>query len=301
MFFRTTSERQLWILVVFILSILLLLASKLASPRMPKIIWTYWDDQAMPTIVQACIESWKRHNPDHDVRVVMPHTLRTYVHTSLPPHLGDLSPQRRADWIRLALLMEHGGIWIDASVIATGPFNFVHEHYGGFGYHIASMTTDPRYPVIENWFIAASQEHPFIAAWFAEFDHSVRKHGSDGKAYLNALRDAHGQAAYQRLVQKIGLPEYLTMHVAAQKIMQLDGKKPYPTALAEDAPFRYHVQASWSLPRLMTLLTRQSSLTDFPDPPIVKLRGMDRERVQELADTGLVHRDSFCGRHGVGV
>jgi restriction system protein len=44
-------------------------------------------------------------------------TFRKYVDAVPPANFGALSPQHRADWIRLALLKRYGGLWADSGII----------------------------------------------------------------------------------------------------------------------------------------------------------------------------------------
>ena len=90
----------------------------------PKTIWMFWmqgEDNA-PELVQQCIRTWRVHNPDWNVVVLDEESMNA--HVDLPPFLrsrSDLSTQTISDILRLKLLAEHGGVWVDATCLAGCP------------------------------------------------------------------------------------------------------------------------------------------------------------------------------------
>ena len=134
-----------FIIVVLLLVVLLVVwrkgASGYTSGEIPKIIWTWWDGPNPPTSVTKCIQTWKVTNPDHDVIILGPKNIKQFL-----PEIDILNmkmattPQRTADLVRVHVLAEHGGIWCDATIMLTGPLNFVHENRGYelIGYHIGA-------------------------------------------------------------------------------------------------------------------------------------------------------------------
>lgn len=47
------------------------------------------------------------------------------------------------------------------------------------------------------------------------------------------------------MAQNISIPDYLTMHLAAQKLMQIDNIAPYLAYVAEDGLFYIIVKSDW--------------------------------------------------------
>src|SRR5271156_5142218 len=89
--------------------------------RVPKIIWSYWSDPNLPKVVEMCMQSWRKYNPEYEIRMMNKDNYRDYV-KSLPdavashPNFNDC-PQKKADLIRIYALCEWGGVWIDASIL----------------------------------------------------------------------------------------------------------------------------------------------------------------------------------------
>ena len=90
-----------------------------------RIIWMCWLqglDNA-PEIVKMCVASVKQNMPNYEVRVLTAENLFEYV--TLPEHIvkkyknGTISFTHFSDILRTALLVQHGGIWLDATVLLT--------------------------------------------------------------------------------------------------------------------------------------------------------------------------------------
>lgn len=91
-----------------------------------RIIWVCWLqglDNA-PEIVKQCIASVKRYMPKYEVRELTAENIFDFV--SLPEHIvrkyknGTITFTHFSDILRTALLVQHGGIWLDATVLLTG-------------------------------------------------------------------------------------------------------------------------------------------------------------------------------------
>lgn len=90
-----------------------------------RIIWMCWLQgmENAPEIVKKCVESVKRNMPKYEVRVLTAENMFDYV--TLPDHIvrkyqkGTITFTHFSDILRTALLVQHGGIWLDATVLLT--------------------------------------------------------------------------------------------------------------------------------------------------------------------------------------
>ena len=134
----------------------------------PKIIWWCWlqgYDQA-PELARCCYESLQRNMPGYDIKIVTSENLSDYI--TLPDYItekfnrGMFGPAHYSDIIRLGLLVEYGGIWIDATVLCTdNEMCHVFEKAPLFVYQILTRNGNPS--VASSWLIAAERHSPVLA------------------------------------------------------------------------------------------------------------------------------------------
>ncbi len=122
-------------------------------------IWQYWNSGAgrCPTIIEECMASVRRHAAGREVIVLSDDTLHGYV--TLPAPVVEKREQMGAtqfsDVLRATLLAQHGGTWIDASVLLTGGIDAITANLPFF------MFTRPNdFNMISSWFIHSVADHP---------------------------------------------------------------------------------------------------------------------------------------------
>ncbi|KAJ3118642.1 hypothetical protein HDU96_010626 [Phlyctochytrium bullatum] len=213
----------------------------------PKQIWTFWDsdDAELPWMIKGMTKGWQFFNPDYKITVLRPATVATHLRTPFPPHFwtDDTTRQQRANWIRLAVLMEKGGFWIDASTVLTGSLDGILERQKvknteAFAYHLDYFTLDKAIPVYETYFLATVPHGQWITAWFSEYN-TVFTNFKCQDDYLVYLAKVYGDDGYQKIVQRINDPSYLKLTVASQRVLTHAGIDPMPdTETAESVPYR---------------------------------------------------------------
>ncbi len=251
----------------------------------PKKIWTYWNDPAkLPRTVQLCMDGWRKHHPEHEITLLTSDNYTQY--TQIPQHLVDHpnfhdNPTRFSDLVRIWTLAQHGGVWIDSSVLVKRPLDQWLPPPGGcpapefIGYYIDGMTTST--PVIENWFYAAPPESPFVVAWRDEF--------SKIADFLSVSDYVENRKTLGVDISNVNNPEYLAQHVAAQKVLQIDG---YPQdrlflRRAEDGPLRYLADNDWD----SKVALRAACGNPAYQTPIMKLRGVERGVLESVLEGDL--------------
>ena len=89
-----------------------------------KIVWQYWGTglDTAPDIVQACVRSVKRQIPN-DYKYVFLDDTNIHEYVSIPLWLSQKKDQigytHFSDILRLFLLENYGGVWIDATILLT--------------------------------------------------------------------------------------------------------------------------------------------------------------------------------------
>lgn len=89
-------------------------------------IWTMWwqGEEAMPEEARICLASMRKNSSGHEVVVVSKNNLGDYV--ELPAHIREkigreISYTHLSDIVRVMLLQEHGGLWLDACFLCASP------------------------------------------------------------------------------------------------------------------------------------------------------------------------------------
>lgn len=106
-------------------------ATPIPQPRVlkPESIWICWfqGESQMPDIVRMCLESVRKYSNGHEVIVITSDNFRDYV--TLPDAIvmsyeaGDIKPAHFSDIIRVNLLVQQGGLWLDSTMYLTAPID----------------------------------------------------------------------------------------------------------------------------------------------------------------------------------
>lgn len=167
----------------------------------PNTIWSFWSDPAyLPKAVQLARASWRFFAPDYEVRVLHAGNWRDFL-TDAQVHRGRgpgenvtalTRDNRFADWLRVVLLAEHGGVWIDASIVLSAPLELlIHPDAQISGVHLSGM-------LFETYFIAAARGSRTMRRWRGEFERICSMSASDYESYLlrlhlNGIEGLNGQ------------------------------------------------------------------------------------------------------------
>jgi mannosyltransferase OCH1-like enzyme len=91
------------------------------------VIWQLWEQRLenSPQIVRACLDSVAKYNPDIKRIILTKENIKEYV--DIPDYIWVLKEKNViksahfSDILRTYLLLQHGGCWIDATVLMTAP------------------------------------------------------------------------------------------------------------------------------------------------------------------------------------
>jgi Capsular polysaccharide synthesis protein/Methyltransferase domain/Polysaccharide pyruvyl transferase len=134
-----------------------------------KIIWSCWFQGRLeaPELVRKCLESWETRNPGWDFRCIDADTIARYV--DLSSHV-DLKKQTitaasLSDILRLLLLNEYGGVWVDATTFCNVPLDDWLPLAACTGFFAFARPDEDR--EIASWFLAAQPGNALLAKWAA--------------------------------------------------------------------------------------------------------------------------------------
>jgi hypothetical protein len=267
-----------------------------ASSAIPKTIWTFWEGPEN-RVVSYCIDSWKYYNPDYEVVVLNKANYRQYVGAGIAGktdvdalrHSGD-GLARYSDYVRCMVLSTHGGIWIDSSIICHAPLAWVHAYqqrtgaeFVGYYIHKGTYAEFRAYsPMIENWFFACVPGCTFMRDWSTEFFKTDDFARIDD--YLDSVRAA---GTHFNNMPNIGSPDYLTMHIAGQHVLQRAKDAPkYRLCLfsACDGPFKYLHDVDWDVATAVNRLMSEPTRSEYFGCTLVKLRSIERNTLEQYDD-----------------
>jgi len=137
-----------------------------AAADLPRIIWMYWHDgeDAAPMVVRRCIQSWRRHNPGWEVRVLDKASMGAHVDMADMGNLAEGLPNRfLANILRIRLILHHGGVWSDATAYCHRPLDDWLPLQMSTGAFMLSLPGTPRWA--ESWFLAGQPGHLLYRVW----------------------------------------------------------------------------------------------------------------------------------------
>ena len=123
-------------------------------------VWFLWFQgmENAPYVVRKCHDSWLTLNPGWRVEWLDETSLTRF--TTLDYQAGNvarLSPQHRADLLRLDLLAHHGGVWADSTSFCVRPLDDWLPSVLGSGFFAFSNPGRDR--IMSNWFLSAQPEN----------------------------------------------------------------------------------------------------------------------------------------------
>ena len=138
------------------------------------ILWFQGFENA-PNIVQWCLASWKHYNPTWNIILLDNKNLKEYVDLSKVTYDKDIELCHLADIVRMLLLRDYGGLWVDSTSFCNKPLDEWFHPYMTEGF----FAFDKYRPdlMISNWFLYAEKNHPIIAQWCDETLYYYQVHG----------------------------------------------------------------------------------------------------------------------------
>ncbi len=256
--------------------------------EIPKLIWIYWHEQQIPFFIQRIIAHNKKILPGYDFRILNQVTVKDYL-----PEISfkqKLKIAHKADIIRLELLYQYGGIWLDATVILKENLAWLEElsalqKYDLIAYYRERSTIDRANPVVETWFLASPPKTAFMKAWADEFG----KIKDIGYQYYEELRQ---RADYDIVKQKVERPAYLMLNLAQQIASRAAGMNAY-LKKSEDSALFIQEYFGWDNYAINYALTQLKK--PLAHLPLTKLTSGDRLLVDMMYKLGALKKKSLLG------
>jgi hypothetical protein len=129
-------------------------------------IWTCWLQgyENAPPIVKSCINSMRKYSNGYNVVIITDDNLSDYV--SMPDFIikkykaGIISATQFSDLLRTLLLINYGGIWLDATVLLTKKIPQILLDSDLFVFQSSILHSE--YQPCSSWFIIAKRNNPVL-------------------------------------------------------------------------------------------------------------------------------------------
>ena len=131
-------------------------------------VWVCWLQgiEQAPDLVKSCYRSLQKNLTDREIILLTQDNYRDYV--NFPPHVqekidsGIITRTHMSDLLRLELLCNHGGTWIDATVLCTGKVPEYMLDSDLFVFQNLKPGLDGDALAISSWFMTGSTNHPIL-------------------------------------------------------------------------------------------------------------------------------------------
>lgn len=134
---------------------------------MHRIIWTCWlqGREAAPDVVRSCLASWEIENKNWEVRCLDASTVGLYIDIAdyIDIKHKTVTSASLSDLIRIALLHEYGGVWVDATTYCTRPLNSWLLEAGNTGFFAFSAPAPDR--MLSSWLLSCDVGNRIVAKW----------------------------------------------------------------------------------------------------------------------------------------
>jgi hypothetical protein len=246
--------------------------------KIPNVIYTYWHDTNIPLSINKCINSWKKYNPSYKIIILNKDTIKEYIPFDVFKLKFANTHQQIADFIRIYLISEYGGFWLDSTIYINRSFDWVHSYqvnenseFVGFKINgICDYTGSLKTPIVENWFLSAIPKSKYMLDW-KDIYYSINNYNTIDD-YVNFIKTKTD-------IKGIGSPHYLSMHIASLYVLQ-NPKSNYKLSLldAEKGPFLYNHIIKWNDLYTIPIIIYFKGT----EAPIVKYRGPERSIIKLL-------------------
>jgi len=257
--------------------------------HLPKKAWAFWDSETPPKSIAAILKHRPAKMPGWESIQLSQKTIDQYIDPSTYPAGFDaLQPQHKADWIRLSLLEQYGGVWLDAGIIINNVAKLdtiyqrmiteKQEAALFFLNHHGYKDSVPLY--IDNWFIMAPKASPLIHRWKKEYEVAINL----GLVEYKKQHLINTPMTFVMFNEHLG-DIYLLCQAVLQKILQQAQPKPRVMYLDPgDNMFKLHATCAGRPNRNPDENSKCVQNMLLTDPiakklPYIKLRGPNRENL----------------------
>jgi hypothetical protein len=250
---------------------------------LPKRIYSYYDEPN--DIIKAHYNTWKRKYPDWEIILIDNNNLYDLVDHKFIDKYVKLDSIKFSDFLRVYLLKENGGVWLDGGIFIIDDFlnkyynEMIKNNYDVCLYEFTIKTVKHNnilIPHLDNWFMMSKKNSKYMNDLFNEFT----------KAYDMGFLEYKKNVLQQNnmnLINTINRYEndiYLMQHAIAQYLVYKNGLNYYNINLkiAEESMFYLQQLYNWNSQKVILDIINRSNWNNIY---AVKLIGVNRKAITE--------------------
>ena len=260
--------------------------------EIPKNIYIYWDNLKNNDIIQYFINNIKRKASLNNWKVyfITRENVHQYVDKQFYKKFINLNSVRFSDFLRLKLLYDNGGAWIDASTIIIQP-NFldnfrnkmIQNKCDVLLFEFKEKTLNKNFPFLENWFIMAPKHSIFIKDLYDYFEKSYDMgfYNFKQKILMPSKVDLNATIGY-------GKKTYHMQH-ALMHYMLLNNRNKYKICIenAGESMFKAQNNVDWKSDKLISFIINNNKWNDFY---AIKLVSFNRKAINDTNKDKFIHK-----------
>lgn len=263
---------------------------------LPKIIYIYWDNLVEEKdynklseeniiknrIINSHLKTMRRNiSSDWKIILMNKDNVVNYVGEDFMKKYGNLPAFRFSDFLRIHLLYNNGGCWIDAGIFVVNG-NFIDNYYeqtlyykfDACLYEYSKRSISYNQPHLDNWFMMAPKNSIIIGDLYYEFNKSFEMGflNYKKKILIPSGVDLTNTLGYKRRT-------YLMQHAIIKYLFYTNkGKYKINVKEAEDSMFRIQSDHNWKKDHVIRFIINNN---DWNNYYAIKLTRHDRKGINK--------------------
>lgn len=251
------------------------------SYELPKIIFCYWHNYEDDDFIKLFIENWKRKiSPEWNIIVLHKNNVNEYTNGKMLKY-NNLDNTKYSDFLRLYLLKEYGGVWMDiTTIILRGDFidryhdEMIKNRYDCLMYKVKKSETE-QFINTENWFIMAPKNSKLINELFDIFNKAFEM------GFLKFKKDILIPSGL-KLENTIGYEDdvYLLMYACLHYLMYKGKTYNILTKDSSESMLKFQLENNWDHDKFVNAFCEYTNRKNINDNIYaIKLTRNDRKKL----------------------
>ena len=246
---------------------------------LPKVIYCYWHDSESK-LMNAFVNNWKNKlSKEWQIIFINDNNINNYVNNEFIKKYNNLEKFRFSDFLRLELLKNNGGVWMDISTIITnGNFldkyhkEMIDNNYDVCVYEFEDRTLIQSEPYLENWFIMAPKNSKYIIDLYNQFE---KAREMDFLVYKKNILLPSGINLLKTLNYEDST--YLMQHAIVHYLLKTGNQYKINKKNAKESFLKLHISLVWDSDKIINNILTNN---DWSNYYAIKLCGNQRKTIK---------------------